>query len=41
MMEFFKTIMGKRFFEGHVPQLVKHLGDIAVELKRANDLKER
>lgn len=41
MMEFFKSIMGKRFFEGHVPRLLKHLSDIATELKSANDLKER
>lgn len=40
-MEFFQTIMGKRFFEGHVPRLVKALEKIAEELERANDLKEK
>lgn len=41
MDEFFKTLMGKRFFEGQVPQVVTALKDIAKELKRANDLKEK
>jgi hypothetical protein len=41
VVEFFQTVMGNRFFEGHVPSIVKSLQAIAVELKRANDLKER
>lgn len=40
-MEFFETILGKRFYEGQVPKMIKALEDIATELKRANDLKEK
>lgn len=41
MPKFFQTVMGKRFFEGHIPKIVDHLNAIAFELKRANDLKEK
>ena len=41
MLEFDKTVRGAKFFDGHFPNLVKELGSIANELKRANDLKER
>lgn len=40
MTQFFQTIMGKRFYQADIPKIVKALGDIATELKRANDLKE-
>lgn len=33
MPEFFQTVMGRNFYEGHFPQLVQ-------ELKKANELKE-
>ena len=39
-MKFFQTVMGKKFFEGHIPKLIRALESIAKELKRANDLKE-
>ena len=39
--EFFQTIMGKRFYEGTVPNIARSLECIAEELKRANDLKEQ
>lgn len=40
-MEFFQTILGRRFYEGDVPRITKSLEKIATELKRQNDLKER
>ena len=40
MQEFFNTVMGRRFYEGYVPQIANALLDIAKELKRANDLEE-
>ncbi len=39
-MKFFQTMMGRKFFEGQLPRLIKALEKIAEELKRANDLKE-
>lgn len=41
MIQFHETIMGKRFFEGTVPSVLHALQEIAKELKRANDLKEK
>ena len=41
MPDFFQTIMGRKFYEGDVPRIAKSLDDIAKELKRANDLKEK
>lgn len=40
MDEFFKTQMGRKFFEGIVPKISNALIDLASELKRSNDLKE-
>jgi hypothetical protein len=37
---FFQTIMGKKFYEGDVPKIVRALEKIGKELERANDLKE-
>lgn len=41
MVDFCKTRMGQRLIEGTLPALVDALADVAKELKRANDLKER
>lgn len=41
MPEFFQTRMGQKFYEGTIPTLVAVLKDIANELKRANDIKEK
>jgi hypothetical protein len=41
MAEFHETNYGRRFFDGQLPELIKNLGDVAMELKRANDLKEK
>lgn len=41
MIQFFQTVMGKRFYEGCVPRIAKALETIGQELKRANDLKEQ
>ena len=38
--EFFQTQMGMRFIEGTMPSIMRYLGQIAEEMKRANDLKE-
>jgi hypothetical protein len=40
-IEFFQTPMGRKFYERDVPKIANTLEDIAKELKRANDLKER
>jgi hypothetical protein len=39
--EFFQTQMGRAFYEGTMPRLVKTLEKIAFELQRANDLAEK
>jgi hypothetical protein len=48
MIQFFQTIMGKKFFEADVPRLLTVLGRIAdslemlaVETKIANDIAEK
>ena len=33
-------MMGRKFYEGDVPRLVRAMEKIAVELKRANDIAE-
>lgn len=40
MPNFFQTLMGKKFYEGDMPRIVRSLEQIAKELKRQNDLKE-
>lgn len=35
-----ETFMGKKLFEGDIPQIVQSLNKIAKELERANNLKE-
>lgn len=39
--EFFQTLMGKSFYQGSVPNIAKSLEEISVQLKRANDLREK
>lgn len=39
-MEFFQTIMGKRFYESTMPELVEQLKLLTIELKRLNDREE-
>ena len=39
-MEFFQTVMGKRFFEGQVPKLIKALERIADALEDIAEQKE-
>lgn len=41
MMDFHMTRRGATFYDYHVPEIMKALQDIHVELKRANDLKEQ
>jgi hypothetical protein len=41
MPEFFQTVMGQRFYEGTMPRIAKALEEIAKELKRANDMREK
>ena len=38
--KFFQTMMGKSFFEFHVPKLIKVLEKIACELERYNNAQE-
>ena len=40
-MNFFQTVLGKRFFEGDVPRIANALTGIHQEMSRANDLKEQ
>lgn len=39
--QFYQTRLGQIFFEHQVPETMKAMKDIAKELKRSNDLKER
>lgn len=41
MADFHNTSMGRRFFECDIPHIADSLSDIAKELRRQNDLKER
>ena len=41
MPEFFQTMMGRKFYERDVTDIVAHLKKISNELERANELKER
>ena len=40
MLEFARTIMGKTFFEGTIPRLIKSLERIADALEKANAMEE-
>jgi hypothetical protein len=39
--EFFETPMGRQLCERTLPELVRAIVNLAIELKRANDLKVR
>jgi hypothetical protein len=39
--KFFQTIMGRSFFDGQLPRLIKALEKIACELERFNNLQEK
>ncbi|EHV0765086.1 hypothetical protein KZ725_003058, partial [Listeria monocytogenes] len=41
MVQFFQTHMGQKFYERDIPEMVRKLNEIASELSRSNDLKER
>lgn len=38
---FDETQRGRRFFDAHIPKLIKAIEENTAELKRANDLKEK
>ena len=40
MVQFFQTMIGRTFYEAHVPQLIKAVRQLAEELKRYNDARE-
>jgi len=40
-MAFHDTVLGRRFFEGQLPKLIKELGRIADALEKQNELKEK
>ena len=39
-MEFYQTILGQRFYDGHVPQLIKELGELKQEIAELRKPKE-
>lgn len=39
--KFFQTMMGRSFFETHVPRLIKAIEKLACELERYNNAQER
>ena len=41
MPEFFQTMMGRKFYEKDVVDVVEHLKKIANEMERSNELKEQ
>lgn len=41
MPEFFQTMMGRKFYERDIVDIVEHLKKISIEMERANELKER
>lgn len=41
MLQFFQTMLGRTFYEAHVPQLIKAVRQLADELKRYNDAREQ
>ena len=41
MSEFFRTGMGRKFYEADVPKLVSVLERIATQMERKNKLKEK
>lgn len=41
MPQFHETGYGRRFFEGQLPRLIDGICEVAKELKRQNELKER
>lgn len=41
MNEFFRTMMGQKFYQGDVPRIASALEKIGRELERQNDLRER
>ncbi|MCM3711097.1 hypothetical protein [Sporosarcina luteola] len=41
MPEFYQTMMGRKFYERDVVDIIKQLKKIANEMERANELKER
>lgn len=40
MMEFIRTIYGKRFFDGQLPRLIQALERIADALEKQNEIKQ-
>ena len=41
MMDFIRTMYGKRFFDGQLPRLIKALERIADALEKQNENKEK
>jgi hypothetical protein len=41
MNDFFRTIMGQRFFEGTLPSLVREIARLNDNLEKSRDLQER
>jgi len=41
MSEFFRTAMGRKFYDADIPQLVKVLEKIATQMENKNKLEEK
>ena len=41
MSEFFRTAMGRKFYDADMPQLVKVLEKIATQMEKKNKLEEK
>jgi len=41
MNDFYKTIMAKKFFEADMPELVKSLSFLTLELKKLNEREDK
>jgi hypothetical protein len=41
MLEFFQTIMGRKYYEHDVPEIARQLKRIADALEKQNELKEK
>jgi hypothetical protein len=41
MSEFFRTAMGRKFYDADIPQLVKVLEKIATQMDKKNKLEEK
>lgn len=41
MSDFFKTMIGRKLFESDIPELIKSINSLSIELKRLNEREEK